>query len=75
VISDLSSSDLTFDLKDLRTIQAFYKQEANVFTRIMMAQVIDSPSIIYPKIFEKEQSEFKTKGFSTVKAAFDWMNS
>lgn len=73
VISDFTNAKTLFSLKDLRQLQVYYREEYEIFGSFKMAQVIDSPSIIYPKIFEKEEKKFVSKGFSTLDAALAWI--
>ena len=73
VISDFSSADLQIDKDDIFKLEDFYNKNMNLFEKLKVAQIVDSPKIIFPMLFQNEFPNFKSKPFSTVMAAKKWI--
>lgn len=73
VISDLSEANLILHTEDKNKIFKYYNENIEVFGNFKMAQIIDSPEIVHPMIFNKEYPEFKCRACSTFETAKEWI--
>ena len=73
VISDFRDTNTQIELADCEKLSNFFKENIDVFKDLKMAQIIDSPLIAFPILFEKYYPDFKSRPFSTMKAATNWI--
>lgn len=73
VISDYRGTDLHIGFDDFSKLANFLHENINLFKNLKMAQIIDTPLIAFPIYFGEQYPEFKTRPFSTIEAAKDWI--
>jgi len=73
VISDFLQAYLQVSKADLKTFEKFYDEYEKLFTKVKITQIIDSSLIAFPILLEYQYKKNKSKAFSTVEAATDWI--
>lgn len=73
IISDYTFASLEVEMKDLLSMKKFFLSNAKLLKNLRLAQVIDSPKIVLPQLFENENPDFSTRAFSTLDAAKKWI--
>lgn len=74
IISDCRKTDFQVYSDDFGILEAFFQENINLFKNLKLAEVIDTPKIVIPMLFEIQFPQFKSKAFSTVGAAEKWIN-
>ncbi|MFC2129777.1 hypothetical protein ACFLQX_03235 [Bacteroidota bacterium] len=73
VISDFRDADLQVNMTDLELLKNYYNSHSELFGKIKVAQVVDSPKIVYPILYELKNSKYNSKPFSKLEATIDWV--
>ena len=73
VISDFREVDFQIAMTDLELLKNYYDSHSELFERIKVAQIVDSPRIVYPILYDLQYSKYNSRPFSTLEAAIDWI--
>lgn len=73
VISDYRGTDILVSEEDIVTLEKFFQEHIEIFRNLRMAQLVDTPKIIYPILFNIGYPNFHSKPFSTIEAAKMWI--
>jgi hypothetical protein len=76
VVSDFRKADIKLDrgVGEIYKLENFFKENINIFKNLRLTQIIITPIIALPMLFEIEITDFKSKPFSTIEAAIDWIS-
>ncbi len=73
VISDFCESELIIDDKDFSRFKEYYDAKSNLFKNLKTTQIIITPQIVFPILFQLKYEKIKSKSFSTIEAASWWI--
>lgn len=73
VISDYRKCVINFNMESLKTLNKYIYDHSHIIGEIKMAQVINTPMIIYAMLFSADNETHNIKAFSTMSAAKKWM--
>ena len=74
IISDYLNAKITFHYKDSSKVAEFFKQHIHYFGGLKIAVVTEDPeSIVYPILVKKYDLGYKSKEFTTIDAAINWI--
>jgi len=75
IISDYRQSSMELSTEDLDQLEQHYELHSENLKNKKLGQVVDSPDVAIPFLYQHRNKSLKTKPFSTLEAALDWMNS
>lgn len=74
VISDYRNCDIDCTVEEIsNNIQNFHKENPEILSKVKLAHIIDTPDIVYSMLFDIEHPRDKSRSFSTLCAAKQWM--
>jgi len=75
-ILDYRNSNFKINIREYMAISDFYKKHIDVFRNYKIAVITEDPSdIVIPLLVETQDQGYKSKAFSTVEAAINWVLS
>ena len=75
VVSDYRHTEFQIKKEDVEKLHAYFEENKSIFKTLRVAQIVDTPKIVFPMLFEKNHPGFKSQAFSTMKAALIWMGA
>ena len=73
VVTDFRHSKPNLDMQTFEIMMKYFKSKIEIFQEIHMAQVMTTPEISLPMLFQMQNMGIVTKPFSTLEAALDWI--
>ena len=73
IISDFSKANFLVNQEDLLLLKDLFIKHYTILGKIRFAQIIDTPKIAQTMLFEKNNSDVRTRSFSTGQAARTWI--
>lgn len=74
IISDFSDASFLVEQKDLLLLKDLFIKHNDILGDLRFAQIIITPQIVQTILFEEDNPDVKTRSFSTMQAARNWIN-
>lgn len=74
IISDFSEASFLVEQKDLLLLKDLFIKHNDILGDLRFAQIIITPQIVQTILFEEDNPDVKTRSFSTMQAARNWIN-